>query len=160
MAVLPSDISYKESLDTDSLGGGISTNVVPTGLNLFYGDVDLAESTTGSTAYRCVYIENTSATETSLSTEIFISIRTPSPSTYCELGLGSSGLNGTEQSITDESIAPVGVTFFPTSDAQPLALGPLGPGEFYPVWIQRNVLPNAVGAANDNVIIAVKANGA
>lgn len=159
MAVLPSDIAYKQSLDTDSLGGGISSNVVPTGLNLYFGDVDQAEAETGSTAYRCFYVENNSALDTLLNTILYISVRTPSPSTFCELGLGTSGLNGVEQSISDESIAPVGVTFFATSEAQPLNIGALGPGEFYPVWIKRVVQPEAVGAANDNVILAVKGNG-
>lgn len=156
MAVVPSEIKYKQTVETDSLGGAISALVVPTGLNLFYSDVDQQEAESGSTAYRCMYIENTNTTDTLTNAKIFVAVPTPSPSTYVELGLGSSGKNGVEQTISDESIAPVGVTFFPTSNVQPLTIGDLGPGEFYPIWIQRNVLPNAVGAANDNVIFAVQ----
>lgn len=159
MAVLPTDLKFYESLDTDSLGGGISTFVVPTGLNLFYDDVDVDEATTGSTAYRCFYVTNENATDTYTGAAIYISVRTPSFSTYCELGLGTSGLNGTEQSITAEEIAPVGVNFFATSEGTPLAIGDLAAGDHYPIWIKRVVEPLAEGASNDYVVIGLTGDG-
>lgn len=160
MAVLPKDLKYFQSISTDSLGGAISGIVVPTGLNLYFSDVDEQEAQTGSTAYRCMYVKNDNILDTLFNAQIFVAVRTPSPSTYVELGLGSSGKNGVEQTISDESIAPVGVLFFPTSSTQPLMLGDLLPGDFYPIWIQRNVLPEAVGAANDNVIFAIQGDQA
>lgn len=159
MPVLAEDIQYYQSIETDSLGGAIAGVVVPTGLNLYYGDVDEQEATTGSTAYRCYYIKNDSATDTLTGGRVYITVRTPSASTNCELGLGSSGLNGVEQVISTENIAPVGVVFAATSFSLPLEFGDLGPGEWYPVWIKRNVNPLAVGIANDNVVLAVLGDG-
>ena len=159
MAVLPTDLKFYLSLDADSLGGGISTFVVPTGLNLFYDDVDQPEAQTGSTAYRCFYISNDNATDTYTGAAIYISVRTTSESTNCELGLGTSGLNGTEQSITAEEIAPVGVNFFATSVGTPLAIGDLAAGDYYPIWIKRIVQPEAQGASNDYLVIALTGDG-
>lgn len=159
MAVVATELKWFQSIDTDSLGGAISTFVVPTGLNLFYDDVDLDEATTGSTAYRCFYVKNENATDTYSGAAIYVSVRTPSLSTHCEIGLGTSGLNGTEQSITAEEIAPVGVNFFATSEATPLAIGDLAAGEYYPLWIKRIVQPEAQGASNDYVVLALTGDG-
>lgn len=160
MAVLPTDLRWYTSLDTNSLGGGISTTLVSTGLNGFFDDVDYNEALAGSTAYRCMYIKNESGTDTYTTPEIYIATMTPSPSTYCELGLGSSGLNGTEQSITSEEIAPVGVTFSSPSASLPLALGSdLGPGEYFPIWVKRVVEAEAAGASNDYVVIGLTGDG-
>lgn len=159
MAVVPTDLKFYQSLDTDSLGGGISTFVVPTGLNLFYDDVDLTEATTGSTSYRCFYVTNENATDTYTAANIYVSVRTPSLSTYCELGLGTSGLNGVEQSIAAEEIAPVGVVFSTTSEGSPIVIGDLAAGDHYPIWIKRVVLPEAQGAANDYVVLALTGDG-
>jgi hypothetical protein len=159
MAVLPEDIKYYESLEADSLGGGISAAIVPTGLNLYYDDVPYQEATDGSTAYRCFYVKNTNATDTLGATVIYIEVRTNNPSTACELGLGSSGLNGTEQVITGENISPVGVTFFSTSQPTPLPIGDLLAGEYYPIWIKRIVNSEATGVSVDSVTLAVDGDG-
>ena len=90
---------------------------------------------------------------------MYISARTPNPSTSCELGLGTAGLNGVEQSITSENIAPAGVSFFATSDVSPLVMGDLAPGDYYPVWVKRLVTPEAQGSASDNVIITIGGDG-
>jgi hypothetical protein len=156
MPVVASDLGFFESIDADSLGGAITTLQVPVGLNLFYDDVDLAEALTGSTAYRCFYVHNTNLVDTLTAAEIYISVRTPNPSTSCELGLGTSGLNGIEQSIVSENIAPVGVVFLPTSDGSPLVIGNLGPDEFYPIWIKRIVNSDAQGYASDSVIVQIR----
>lgn len=159
MAVLPTDLKFYESLETDSLGGGISTFVVPTGLNLFYDDVDYDEALAGSTSYRCFYVTNESATDTYTGAGIYIATRSPSLSTNCELGLGTSGLNGVEQVITAEEIAPVSVNFFATSVGTPLVIGDLAAGEHYPIWIKRIVAPEAEGASNDYVVIGLTGDG-
>ncbi len=160
MAVLPTDLRWYTSLDANSLGGGISTTLVSTGINGFFDDVDYPEALAGSTAYRCMYIKNESLTDTYTAPEVYIATLTPSPSTYCELGLGSSGLNGTEQSIVSEEIAPVGVSFVAPSDALPLVLGSdLGPGEYFPIWVKRVVEPEASGASNDYVVIGLRGDG-
>ena len=160
MAVLPTDLRFYESLDANSLGGGISTNLVSTALNAFFDDVDYPEALSGSTAYRLFYIKNESATDTYTGPAIYIAVLTPSTSTYCELGLGTSGLNGTEQSIVSEEIAPVGVAFVAPSEGVPLSLGSdLGPGDYFPVWIKRVVEAEAVGASNDYVVLGLTGDG-
>lgn len=159
MAVLPTELKFYQSLDTNSLGGGISAFVVPTGLNLFFDDVDADEAATGSTSYRCFYVKNESATDTYTGAAIYIAVLTPSFSTYCEMGLGTSGLNGTEQSIVSEEIAPVGVSFVAPSAGAPLAITDLGPGDYYPIWIKRVVSPLAEGASNDYVVIGLTGDG-
>lgn len=159
MPVLATDLKFYQSLDTDSLGGGINSFVVPTGLNLFYDDVDYDEAVTGSTSYRCLYVKNESATDIYAGSAIYVSTRTPSFSTSVELGLGTSGLNGDEQSISAEEIAPVGVTFLPTSEGTPLSMGDLGIGEYYPVWMKRIVSPEAFGASNDYVVLGLTGDG-
>ena len=42
---------------------------------------------------------------------IWIASNTPSADTTIEIALGSSAVNGTEQTIANESTAPTGVTF-------------------------------------------------
>lgn len=159
MPVLATDLKFYQSLDTDSLGGGINSFVVPTGLNLYYDDVDYDEAVTGSVSYRCMYIKNESQTDIYVGASIYVATRTPSFSTSVELGLGTSGLNGVEQSITAEEIAPVGVTFVPTSEGAPLLMGDLGIDEFYPVWTKRIVAPEAFGASNDYVVLGLTGDG-
>lgn len=159
MPVLATDLKFYQSLDTDSLGGGINSFVVPTGLNLFYDDVDFDEAVTGSTAYRCFYVKNESQTDIYVGASIFVATPTPSFSTSIEMGLGTSGLNGTEQSIVAEEIAPVGVVFVATSAGSPLLIGDLGIDEYYPIWIKRIVAPEAVGASNDYVVLGLTGDG-
>ena len=159
MPVLATDLKYYQSLANDSLGLGISAQIVPTGLNLFFSDVDLDEATTGSVVYRCFYVKNESADSTLTEAKIYVATRTPSPSTTCELGLGTSGLNGTEQEITSETVAPVGVVFSTAGVEAPLNLPDLGPGDYHAIWIKRIVNPNAVGASNDFVTLAIGGDG-
>lgn len=160
MAVLPTDLRFYESLEANSLGGGISTNLVSTGINQFFDDVDYDEALSGSTAYRCFYVKNESGTDTYTGPAIYIAVLTPSFSTYCELGLGTSGLNGTEQTISAEEIAPVGVSFLVPTEGVPLSFGSdLGPGDYFPVWIKRVVSPEAQGASNDYVVLGLTGDG-
>ena len=42
---------------------------------------------------------------------IWIASNTPSADTTIEIALGSSAINGTEQTIANENTAPTGVTF-------------------------------------------------
>ena len=161
MALSPEDITFYQSIETESLGGAISAVIVPTGLNLYFNDVDIDEATAGSTAYRCFYIKNDSAIDTFSDGEIYISVLTDSPSTHCELGLDiDAGLNGVAQIISDEGVPPTNVTFSAYTEGAPLLFGvPMAPGEFYPVWIKRVTAPNAVGAVNDSAVLAARGVG-
>ncbi len=133
----------------------MSVTPVPTGLGLFFDNVGTAEAQAGSVAYRCFYIQNDNSTDTLVNAKIYIGSRTPSPSTDCELGLGTSGLNGTEQEIVSEEVAPVGVVFAATGEGSELVMASLAPGDFYPVWVKRTVQANAVGNPTDNITMVV-----
>lgn len=147
MAILPSDIQYFLSGGSNntspnlSLGGAISTTqfVTYTMDNLF-ADVSGTEAQVGSVKYRCIYIKNGNATLDMQNTIFYVNTNTPSPDDSINIGLGSSGLNGVEQQITDENTSPVAVSFSsaPSSDTA-LSIGNIPAGQIYPVWFQRVV---------------------
>ena len=153
MAIISTDIVYRLSggaANSDpnaSLGGAKSSTVA--GTNIF-DDVSSAEATAGDIEYRCVYVHNGHATLTYLGSKIWIQANTPSTSTDIFVGLGTAGLNATEQTIANESTAPIGVTFsnaavdFSTG----LSIGDIPPGQHFSVWVRRNVTAGAAGAAD------------
>lgn len=156
MALLQTDIVLYQTVEAGSLGGAISVTPVPQGIDLFFNNVEEAEAEAGSTVYRCFYIANESATDDLTSGFIYISVRTPSNDTACELGLGTAGVDGTEQTIADETVAPAGVTFAPTSEATPLVFGATLPaGSNIPVWIKRIVSPNAAARLEDYCVLTI-----
>ena len=159
MAVVTDDVVFYQSISADSLGGAIDTIRVPQSLNLYFNEVELEEAQTGSVAYRCFYVQNDNATDTLTAAEIFISVLTPNPNTFCELGLGTAGLNGTEQTVSGENIAPVGVTFDATDTSTPLVIGDLAAGDNFPIWIRRTVEAQAFGQSSDQVIVTVRGDG-
>ena len=155
MAILEQDMVFLKSAESPSIGGAITVTPVPQGVDLFFDDVDFEEAEAGSTRYRCFYVKNESEADTLYGAGIYVSVRTPNPSTSCELGLGASGLDGVEDAIADQTVPPAGVTFDPTADDQQLLLGDIGSGEWMPVWIKRIVAPNAAGSAADYVVLTL-----
>lgn len=159
MPITTGDIQYRLSggaTNTNpilSLGGIKSNN--DSGTNLF-DDVPSAEASTGKTEYRCVYIHNAHATESYIDpVKVWISANTPSPSTLFEIGLGTSGLNGVEQSVANEATAPIGVTFSsPSSFATGITMQTIPPGQHIAVWIRRIVSAGAAAFA-DSASISV-----
>jgi hypothetical protein len=73
--------------------------------------VSSQESNDWDTEYRCIYVVNTHASLTLQNAKVWISSNTPSSSTEIQIGLGSSAINGTEQTPGSESTTPSGVTF-------------------------------------------------
>jgi hypothetical protein len=155
MAIEEQDMTFLMSAQSPSIGGAITLNPVPQGVNSFFGDVDFAEATTGSTHYRCFYVKNNSTEDILFSAGIYISVRTPNPSTLCELGLGAAGMNVTEPAIADQTVPPDGVEFFATRIDQQLLLGNMDAGDYHAVWIKRVVSPEAAGAAADRVVLTL-----
>lgn len=152
MTIQAADLKYYQSLDNDSLGGDISGDVVPVGLDLFYDAIPQGEAISGSVSYRCIYVKNESP-DALVAANIYVHGLTPSPSTHIELGLGTAGTNLAEQSISGEEIAPIGVIFTTPVQANPLALPSLTSGDYHAVWMKRVTDANAVGALNDNVVL-------
>lgn len=85
---------------------------------------------------------------------IWIQSNTTSADTSIEIGLGSSAVNGTEQTVANESTAPTGVTFSaPSSQGTALSIGNIPPGEHKAVWVKRIVNAGAVAYNNDAATI-------
>lgn len=158
MAVLSSDIKFYLSgggANTDpaaSLGGAISTTEVnPATL---FDTVDSAEAASGDVEYRCIYIKNTNGTDTLLAAAAWISSNTPSADTVLDIGLGTSAIDGTEQTVANESTAPAGVTFSaPSTKATGLSIGDMTAGQHKSLWIRRTVSAAASAYNNDGATI-------
>lgn len=156
MAIVSGDILYKlsggsgNSNPDASLGGIISSTTA--GTNVF-DDVGSAEATAGDIEYRCLYVLNNHASLTYLGAKIWIQTNTPSADTTVAIGLGTAGLNTTEQTVANENTAPTSVTFSsPTDFTGGLTMGDIPFGQRYAFWIRRTVTAGAAGAADSFTI--------
>lgn len=156
MAIVSGDILYKlsggsgNSDPNASLGGVMSTTTAGTNV---YDDVSSAEATAGDIEYRCLYVLNNHASLTYLGAKIWIQTNTPSADTTVAIGLGTAGLNVTEQTIANENTAPTAVTFSsPTDFTGGLTMGDIPFGQRYAFWIRRTVTAGAAGAADSFTI--------
>lgn len=159
MPIISTDIKYRLSggaSNTDpasALGGAKSSTDAA---SVVFDDVSSAEATAGDIEYRCVYVDNNHGTLTLLSAKIWIKNQTPSSDTDVAIGLGSSAVNGIEQTVANENTAPVGVTFSSPSDlAGGLALGDIPPGQHKAVWVRRTVNASAA-SVNDSFALRVQ----
>lgn len=126
--------------------GGIITSGL---LNNLWLDVASAESAAGSVKYRCVYIRNINVATTWTNPKVWISALTTSADDEVDIGLGSSAVNGTEQTIANENTAPTSVTFSrPTTKGTGLSLTNIPATQHKAIWIRRTV--NASAAQNNN----------
>lgn len=159
MAIVSTDIKYRLSggaSNTDpllSLGGAASTTDAGAGI---FDNVTSAEAQAGSVEYRAVYVRNNHGSLTLLGAKVWIQANTPSAETDVAIGLGTSAVSGTEQTVADETAAPSGVSFSsPGNEGAALSIGDLAPGAHKAVWIRRTV--NAAAAAtNDTFTLRVK----
>lgn len=159
MPIASSDIKYRLSggsgnTDPDlSLGGVKSSTDTPADI---FDDVISAESSTGDTEYRCIYIHNAHATLTLQNSVVWLQANTASADTTIDIGLGSAGINGTEQTVANESTAPTSVTFSaPSSFGAALAIGNLPPSQHKAVWMRRTVNASA-SASTDTFTLRVQ----
>lgn len=138
-----------------SLGGvKSSVEVVPAQL---FDTVSSAESTAGSTEFRCIYVENMHATLTMSSTKLWLSANTPSADTAITVGLGSSALNGTEQTVANASTAPADVTFSAAANsAAAIELGSIPAGQKRAVWLRRTVVAGTAAIASDTFSVSIE----
>ena len=148
MAIVSTDIQYRLSGGASNSDPALSLGGVKssTAASNYFDDVSSAEASAGDTEYRCVYVHNNHGTLSLIGAKVFIQTNTPSSDTDVAIGLGSSAINGTEQTVANESTAPTGVSFSaPTTFAGGLAIGDLAAGAHKAVWVRRTV--NAGGAA-------------
>lgn len=159
MAIVSTDIKYKLSggaSNSDpnlSLGGTKSSADVPSGI---FDDVSSAEASAGSVEYRCIYVHNNHGTLSLLGAKLWIQTNTPSGDTDIAVGLGTSGLNGAETAVANETSAPAGVSFStPSALASGLGLGDLPSGQHFAVWVRRTVTTGAA-ATSDSFTLRVQ----
>jgi len=167
MPIISTDIKYRLSggaSNTDpnaSIGGIKSSTEVGAGLHNLFDIVGSAETTAGDTEYRCIYVHNAHATLALQNAVIWVQTNTPASDTTVDIGLGTSAVNGTEQTVANESTAPSGVTFSaPATEGAALSIGNIPAGQHKAVWVRRTI--SAAAAANnlDNVVLRVKGDTA
>ena len=159
MPIVSTDIKYRLSggaSNTDpaaALGGAkSSTDAAST----IFDDVSSAEATAGDIEYCCIYVHNNHGSLTLQGAKIWIQTQTPSADTDVAIGLGSSAVNGTEQTVANEGTAPTSVTFSaPSSFAGGLTIGDIPAGQHKAVWVRRTVNAGAA-AASDSFALRVQ----
>jgi hypothetical protein len=131
-------------------GGGIITSGVA---NNLWDDVSGDESALGDTEYRGIYVVNNHGTLPLQNAKLWIDSLTASANTEFDIALAGEGLNGTMETVSDESTPPTGETFTrPTTKAGGLSLGSIPPTQHYGIWIKRTVDPGAAAASDSGSI--------
>lgn len=162
MAIQTSDLQRRlsggasNSDPAASLGGVISSTAIPSASvhNLFDLVVG-AESTPGDTEYRCHYLRNGHPTLTWYAAKVWIETNTPAAGSSVEIALGSSAVNGIEQTVADESTAPSGVSFSSAAgSANALTIGDIPAGQHKAVWVKRTISAGASAYDTDSVVLA------
>jgi hypothetical protein len=138
-----------------SLGGAISSTAVTDNTTHNLWDVvSSAESSAGDTEYRCIYVRNSHGSLTLQSAKVWISTNTPSADTAIRIALGTSAVNGTEQTIANESTAPTGVTWSTAAnEGAALSIGNIPAGQHKAIWIERVVGSSATAANDDSYVL-------
>jgi hypothetical protein len=160
MPIVAADIKeYKSTFSAsgiDSLGGAITaTEITDNTTHNIWDLVSSAESSTGKTEYRCIYVKNTHGSLTLQSAKVWIQTQTPSTDTSIEIGLGSSAVNGTEQTVANENTAPSGVTFGTAAgEGNALSIGNIPSGQHKAIWIKRIVGAAAAAYNDDSYVIS------
>ena len=139
-----------------SLGGAISsTEVVDNTTHNLWDVVSSAESSAGDTEYRCVYVKNTHASLTLQSAKVWINSNTPSTSTAVRIALGTSAVNGTEQTVANESTQPSGVSWSTAAnEGAALSIGNIPNGQHKAIWIERVITASAGAYTDDNYVLS------
>ena len=168
MPIASTDIDFHLSggasnSDPDAALGGVisSTQITDATIANLFDNVSGAEAAAGDTEYRCFYVKNNHGSLTLQGAEIWIETNTPSGDTSAEIGLGTSAVDGTEQTVADEETAPTSVTFSSaTGSGNALTIGDIPAGEHKAIWVKR-VVDSAAGAYNsDSVVIKVQGDTA
>lgn len=160
MSITSAEIQYRlsggasNSTPITSLGGVKSSTAA--GSTLF-DDVTGAQAAAGLVEFRCVYIHNADATLTLTAPVAWVNSDTPSASTLIEIGLGTSLVNATEQTVANETTPPTSVTFAPCANkAAGVALGDIPSGQSRALWIRRTVTAGAASTSSDPFTLRVE----
>lgn len=117
-----------------SLGGDVSTT--PMGSNIF-GPITNRKAQLGGSEHRCVYVRNTSSTETAYGVVVWIENQAKLGNSI-SLSLDPLGVDGPTQLLPSEYNEPTGVDFVkPTSVNNGLVIGVIPPNTSVPIWMRR-----------------------
>ena len=151
MAILDTDLlrllsgGASNSSASASLGGAVSTTAAS---DPYFDTVASGEASAGDVEFRCLYVKNNHSTLTLQSPKLWITAQPAGGDIVFAIGLGTSGVNGTEQTVADESSAPSGVAFSsPSTKGTGLSLPNLAPGQTHAVWFRRTVSAGASATA-------------
>lgn len=142
-----------------ALGGVISTTeLVDNNLHNLFDVVGSAEAAAGDVEYRCIYVKNTHGT---LSWQNVVAWISTQSTAAIAIALAGEGLNGTAETVADESTAPDGETFSaPATEGAGLSLGTMAAGDAYPIWIRRTVTAAQSALSNDTAVLSLKGDTA
>lgn len=173
MAITSSDILFKYSIKTGtagnqnaqtnqnaSLGKYISTTLWPgSTLHDLFDVISGLENTNSAIDYRCIFIHNNHGTLTYQGVVVWISADVTGGATI-QIGVDTTVASGISSSsaqalqVTNETTAPVGVTFSaPTTEGAGLLIGDLMPGQCRAIWIKR-IAANTPALNNDGVTLS------
>lgn len=151
MPIVSGDIDFHLSggtsnTDADSaLGGAISTTEVGAGVHNLFDIIGSSEATAGDTEYRCFYVKNNHGSLALQSAKIYISADSTGADTDIAIALAGEGVNGTAETVANESTAPTGESFStPTTEGTALTIGDIPAGQHQAIWVRRTV---SVGAS-------------
>lgn len=156
--IVSADIKYRLSggaANADpnaSLGGAkSSTEVVDNTDNNLFDDVSGAEHTAGRVEYRAIYIHNNHGSLTLTGAVAWIASDTSGADSDLSIAVGTAAINGTEQTVANETTAPTGVTWSDAavSRATGLALGDIPAGQHKALWLRRTVSAGSTPQAGD-----------
>ena len=174
MAISASDILLKLSVTTGSAGnttaqGNINnslgkyistTQLVDNTLNNLFDDISGAENAASTIDYRCIFIHNSHASLSMLSSAIWLQSEVAGGASI-QIGLDPAGAvpigqaSAQAQTIANETTAPTGVSFSaPTTSGTGLSLGTIQAGYCYAVWIKRTAA-NTSPVNNDGVTLGL-----
>ena len=145
-----------------ALGGARSpTNQVSGTTNSFFDIVNSTEASAGDTEYRCFYVVNAHGSLTLQNAKIWISGDTTNAENAIAIALAGEGVNGTAETVANESTAPVGESFTtPTSEGGALSIGNIPAGQHQAVWVRRTVNAASSAASGQGVTFTVKGDTA
>lgn len=147
------------TLNTDpnlSLGGQISTTQIAE--NLFNAVIN-TDITSYYEDYRCIYLYNSSNTESIINLRILTAVDNSGDDSDLFLSLAHEGINNEVQSITSSTTAPLEQTFLPClNDSTALSIGNLGPNQFVGIWFKRTVNENPNLKSSCTVNFFIKAD--
>lgn len=162
MPIAAGDIDYRLSgggsnSDPNAALGGAksSTEVVDNTDNNLFDDVTGDQHTAGEVNYRCVYVHNSHGSLTLASAKVWISSDTSGADSDLSIAVGTAAVNGTEQTVANETTAPTGVSWSDAavSRATGLALGDLPAGQHKAVWLRRTISAGSTPQAADTCSI-------